>query len=119
MNIVLVEPEIPQNTGNIARTCATTGSHLHLIKPLGFSFDDKHLKRAGMDYWQHVDCVIHETWEDFLGPDGKKYIAVKDYIGLRVKLRFDPPENSALLTALREDAKELEWRLYDEADISG
>lgn len=60
-----------------------------------------------------------ETWSDFLGEGGEKYIAVKEYIGLRVKLRFDPPENAALLTAMREDAKELEWRLYDEADISG
>ena len=51
MNIVLVEPEIPQNTGNISRTCAATGSHLHLIKPLGFSLADKYLKRAGLDYW--------------------------------------------------------------------
>lgn len=60
-----------------------------------------------------------ETWEDFLGADGEKYIAVKEYIGLRVKLRFDPPDNAALLTAMKEDVKELEWRLYDEADISG
>lgn len=65
-NIVLFEPEIPQNTGNIGRIAVNALSRLHLIKPLGFSFDDKHLKRAGMDYWQHVDCVIHESWEDFL-----------------------------------------------------
>jgi len=55
INIVLVEPEIPQNTGNIARTCALTKSALHLVKPLGFSVDDKYLKRAGLDYWHLVD----------------------------------------------------------------
>lgn len=65
-NIVLFEPEIPQNTGNIGRIAVNALSRLHLIKPLGFSFDDKHLKRAGMDYWKHVDCTIHESWEDFL-----------------------------------------------------
>ena len=64
-NIVLVEPEIPQNTGNIARTCAATGSILHLIKPLGFSLEDKFLKRAGLDYWQHLSPTIHASWEAF------------------------------------------------------
>ncbi len=58
-HIVLVEPEIPPNTGNIARTCAATGTALHLIEPLGFSIDDKHLKRAGLDYWPHVDITVH------------------------------------------------------------
>ena len=61
MNIVLVEPEIPQNTGNIARTCAATGSHLHLIKPLGFSLADKYLKRAGLDYWNLMTYTVYET----------------------------------------------------------
>lgn len=65
-NIVLVEPEIPANTGNVARTCAVTGCSLHLVKPLGFSIDDKHLKRAGLDYWQLLDVHIHETLDDFL-----------------------------------------------------
>lgn len=66
LHIVLVEPEIPPNTGNIARTCAATGAHLHLVKPLGFSIDDKHLKRAGLDYWPFVTLVIHESLEDFM-----------------------------------------------------
>jgi len=70
LNIVLFEPEIPQNTGNIARTCVLTNSKLHLIKPLGFSLDEKHLKRAGLDYWQFLDLEIHECYEDFR----KKYI---------------------------------------------
>ena len=66
MNIVLVNPEIPQNTGNIARTCAATGAVLHLVKPLGFSLDDKYMKRAGLDYWFMTDVRVHESWEDFL-----------------------------------------------------
>lgn len=66
INIVMVEPEIPQNTGNIARTCAAIGAKLHLVKPLGFSIDDKHLKRAGLDYWDKLDIEIHESLDDFL-----------------------------------------------------
>ncbi|MBA1334874.1 MAG: tRNA (cytidine(34)-2'-O)-methyltransferase [Firmicutes bacterium] len=62
-NIVLVEPEIPQNTGNIVRTCAATGSTLHLVKPLGFSTDDKHLKRAGLDYWHLVDIRYYDSFQ--------------------------------------------------------
>ncbi|MDD3167972.1 MAG: tRNA (uridine(34)/cytosine(34)/5-carboxymethylaminomethyluridine(34)-2'-O)-methyltransferase TrmL [Eubacteriales bacterium] len=66
IHIVLVEPEIPPNTGNIARSCAATGSKLHLVKPLGFSIDDKTLKRAGLDYWQFVDLEVHESLDEFL-----------------------------------------------------
>lgn len=66
LNIVLVEPEIPQNTGNIARTCAATGSNLHLVKPLGFSVEDKYLKRAGLDYWHLVNITYYESLEEFL-----------------------------------------------------
>lgn len=65
-NVVLVEPEIPPNTGNIARTCAATHTKLHLVKPLGYSLDDKHLKRAGLDYWQYVDITVHESLDEFL-----------------------------------------------------
>lgn len=63
--IALVEPEIPYNTGNIARTCVTTNSALHLVKPLGFSLDSKHVKRAGLDYWEEVDLTIWESFADF------------------------------------------------------
>ena len=63
-NIVLVEPEIPQNTGNIARTCAATGCDLHLIKPLGFEISDKYLKRAGLDYWHLVHIYVYENFEE-------------------------------------------------------
>lgn len=66
IHIVLVEPEIPPNTGNIARSCAATGAALHLVKPLGFSIDDKSLKRAGLDYWPYVDVRVHESLKDFL-----------------------------------------------------
>ena len=64
LHIVLVEPEIPQNTGNIARTCAATGCTLHLVKPLGFSVDDKQLKRAGLDYWSLVDIQYHDSFDE-------------------------------------------------------
>lgn len=65
LNIVLHEPEIPANTGNIGRTCVATGTKLHLIEPLGFSLSEKHLKRAGMDYWKDLDVTVYENWEDF------------------------------------------------------
>ena len=73
-HIVYVEPEIPPNTGNIARTCAATGSVLHLVKPLGFSIDDKQVKRAGLDYWPYVKLFVHESLDDFMreyGPEGE------------------------------------------------
>ena len=65
INVVLVEPEIPMNTGNIARTCAATGSRLHLIRPLGFDISDKAVKRAGLDYWHLVDLFVYDNLEDF------------------------------------------------------
>ncbi len=64
MNVVLVEPEIPQNTGNIGRLCVAAGTPLHLVGRLGFQIDDKHLKRAGMDYWEHLELHRHNTFED-------------------------------------------------------
>lgn len=65
-NLVLVHPEIPQNTGGIGRLCVSTDSCLHLIKPFGFSLDDRYVKRAGMDYWAHVDLKIYEDWDEFI-----------------------------------------------------
>ena len=77
-HIVLFQPEIPANTGNIARTCAGTNTHLHLIKPLGFSTDDKMLKRAGLDYWEHVNITYHENIESFFEvTNGKYYLLTK------------------------------------------
>ena len=74
LNIVLVEPEIPMNTGNIARTCAATRSRLHLIKPLGFDISDKAVKRAGLDYWPMVDLHVYENLEDFFRRTGAEDI---------------------------------------------
>lgn len=71
MNIVLLEPEMPANTGNIGRTCVATGSRLHLIKPLGFEINDKMLKRAGLDYWPNLDVTVYENYEDFLEKNPK------------------------------------------------
>lgn len=77
INIVLLEPEIPANTGNIGRTCVATGARLHLIEPLGFSLSEKALKRAGMDYWSDLDVTTYIDYEDFLArnPDAKLYFA--------------------------------------------
>lgn len=66
LHVVLVEPEIPPNTGNIARTCAATGAVLHLVKPMGFTVDDSQVKRAGLDYWPYVNLVLHEGLHEFL-----------------------------------------------------
>ena len=74
INIVLYQPEIPPNTGTIARTCAITGIKLHLIKPLGFSIDDKAVKRAGLDYWHLLDLEVHESIEEFLDKYGDEEI---------------------------------------------
>lgn len=77
LNIVLVEPEIPQNTGNIARTCAATGCVLHLVEPLGFAIDDKRMKRAGLDYWHLLDVRMYKNLGEFFekNPDGRYFYA--------------------------------------------
>jgi tRNA (cytidine/uridine-2'-O-)-methyltransferase len=97
IHIVLVEPEIPPNTGNIARSCAATGAKLHLVKPLGFSIDDKTLKRAGLDYWPFVDLEVHESLEEFL----KKYKDMPMYLattkGIRRYTEVSYEENAMLL----------------------
>ena len=74
IHIVLFEPEIPQNTGNVARTCAATGASLHLIRPLGFTIDDKKLKRAGLDYWDKLDITYYDGLADFFSKHGDKPI---------------------------------------------
>lgn len=73
LNIVLVEPEIPQNTGNIARTCAATGARLHIVEPMGFKIDDKKLKRAGLDYWYLLDITYYPSIEDFFSKNEGNY----------------------------------------------
>lgn len=71
INIVMVEPEIPQNTGNVARTCAATGARLHLVGPMGFTVDDKKLKRAGLDYWKYLDITYYDNLSDFFAKNTK------------------------------------------------
>ena len=75
IHVVLVEPEIPQNTGNISRTCAIVGAQLHLIEPLGFSIDEKHVRRAGLDYWDKLELFTYPSLEDFFAkhPEGEYY----------------------------------------------
>ena len=103
LNIVLVEPQIPQNTGNIARTCAATGASLHLVKPMGFTVDDKKLKRAGLDYWYLLDITYYESLQDFFdkNKDGKFfYFTTK---GQHIYSDVSFPENSYIVFG-REDA---------------
>lgn len=77
LNVILHEPEMPANTGNIGRTCVATGTRLHLIEPMGFRINDKMVKRAGLDYWDKLDVTIYDDWNDFLqkNPDAKIYMA--------------------------------------------
>jgi len=92
LNIVLFQPEIPQNTGNIARTCVLTNSKLHLIKPLGFSLDEKHLKRAGLDYWPYLDLEIHDSYEDLRSkyPQGVFYLSTTHGDKYYDEVKFNP-----------------------------
>ena len=92
LNIVLVEPEIPPNTGNVARLCAATGVKLHLVKPLGFSVDDKQLKRAGLDYWHLLDITIYENFAEFeeKNPVGTRYLATTKGGHFYTDLTYEP-----------------------------
>ena len=92
INIVLHEPEIPQNTGNIGRTCVATGMRLHLIKPLGFSLDEKQLKRAGLDYWPDLDVTVYEDYEDFLSKNegAKIYYATTKGHKVYTQAQYEP-----------------------------
>lgn len=114
LNIVLVEPQIPQNTGNIARTCAATGARLHLVEPMGFKVDDAKLKRAGLDYWHFLDITYYSSLDDFFAknkgdfyyfttkarhvysdveyPDGAYLVFGKETAGLPEELLFANPE---------------------------
>ncbi len=102
LNIVLVEPQIPQNTGNIARTCAATGAALHLVGKLGFEIDNKKLKRAGLDYWEHLDISYYESFEDFYSkhPENLFYFTTK---AEHTHSDASYPDNSFLIFG-REDA---------------
>ena len=128
LNIVLVEPEIPQNTGNIARTCAVTGARLHLVEPMGFRIDDAKLKRAGLDYWHLLDITYYKDLDDFFArndgpfyyfstkaqhvysdvayPDGAYLVFGKETKGLPEDLLFRNPETTVRLPMI-SDARSL------------
>ena len=97
LHIVFVEPEIPPNTGNIARTCAATNTKLHLVKPLGFDISEKAVKRAGLDYWPYVDLEIHESLDDFMEKykDKRKFLATTK--GRRIYTDFDYMDDDMFL----------------------
>ena len=92
MNIILFEPEIPANTGNIGRTCVATGTSLHLIEPLGFRITEKAVKRAGMDYWDQLDLHIYDNFEDFLqkNPNAKIYMGTTKAKKTYTEVSYEP-----------------------------
>lgn len=112
LNIVLVEPQIPQNTGNISRTCAVTGARLHLVRPLGFEVSDKHLKRAGLDYWDKLDITYYDGLNDFFekNPEGNFYYFTTK--GRKVHSDVEYPDNAYLVFG-REDKGLPEELLYN------
>ena len=85
LHIVLVQPEIPPNTGNVARLCAATGCRLHLVEPLGFSLDDRDLKRAGLDYWKHLDVVVHRSLDDLFAANAE---TARWYLSVHAQRRY-------------------------------
>ena len=115
LNLVLVEPQIPQNTGNIARTCAATGASLHLVRPLGFEIDDKKLKRAGLDYWNLLDIHYYNDVEDFFtkNPSATCYFFTTK--GTHIYSDITYPEEVFLVFG-REDAGLDEGLLYSHPD---
>ena len=92
MNIVLFEPEMPANTGNIGRTCVATGTRLHLIEPLGFKINEKALKRAGLDYWDKLDVTVYSDFQDFLdrNPGAKIYMATTKAPNVYTEASYEP-----------------------------
>jgi tRNA (cytidine/uridine-2'-O-)-methyltransferase len=117
LNIVLIEPEIPQNTGNIARTCAATGAKLHLVEPMGFRVDDKKLKRAGLDYWYLLDITYYSSIYDFFGkhPDGTFF-----YFSTKAKQKYTDVSypDSVFLVFGKETAGLPEKLLHDNPDTT-
>lgn len=97
LNIVLVEPEIPSNTGNIVRTCAATGARLHIVKPMGFTPDDKKLKRAGLDYWKYMDITYYENLTEFFEKTAGGSYFYFTTKGRNTHSEVDYPDNSYLL----------------------
>lgn len=114
LNIVLVEPQIPQNTGNIARTCAATNARLHIVRPMGFSIDDKQLKRAGLDYWHFLDISYYDDLEDFFSKNNGEYF----YFTTKAQTIYSDvsyPENAYIVFG-REDKGLDEQLLFDNKD---
>lgn len=97
LNIVLYSPEIPQNTGNISRTCAVTGAALHIIKPIGFEISDRTLKRAGLDYWDKLEVTYYEDYEDFLQKNGNAELYFFSAKGKRCHTEIDYPDGCYLV----------------------
>ena len=102
LNIVLVEPQIPQNTGNISRTCAVTGARLHLVKPLGFEVSDRYLKRAGLDYWDKLDITYYDDLQDFFEKNQKGDFFYFTTKGFKVHSDVEYPDNAYIIFG-RED----------------
>lgn len=115
LNIVLTEPQIPQNTGNISRTCAVTGARLHLIKPFGFEISDKHLKRAGLDYWDKLDISYYENLDDFFERNHGGNFFYFTTKGRKVHSDVKYPNNSFLIFG-REGRGLPEKLLYENPD---
>lgn len=121
LNIVLVEPQIPQNTGNIARTCAATGARLHLVEPMGFKVDDKKLKRAGLDYWYLLDITYYGSLDEFFekNKDGNFFFFTTK--GRKLHSDISYPDNSFLVfgredAGLRGSSQEAPGKLSEAAD---
>lgn len=112
LNIVLVEPQIPQNTGNISRTCAVTGAKLHLVRPLGFEVSDKQLKRAGLDYWDKLDITYYDSLADFFEKNSGGSFFYFTTKGRKVHSEVEYPDNAYLVFG-REDKGLPEELLHD------
>lgn len=99
LNIVLLEPEMPANTGNIGRTCCATGTRLHLIEPMGFRINDKMLKRAGLDYWKNLDVTVYDCYEDFLeqNPDARQCLYMATTKARQSYAQVQYPENAYIM----------------------
>ncbi len=117
LNIVLIEPEIPQNTGNIARTCAATGARLHLVEPMGFKVDDKKLKRAGLDYWYLLDITYYKNIDDFFERNKNGMFFYFSTKADKTYADIDYPDNAYLVFG--KETKGLpEKLLYDNHDTT-
>ena len=115
LNIVLVEPQIPQNTGNISRTCAVTGARLHLVRPLGFEVSDKHLKRAGLDYWDKLDITYYDSLQDLFDRNKNGSFFYFTTKGRNVHSGMEYPDNAYLVFG-REDKGLPEKLLHENPD---